>query len=240
MAKKYIVLDTETTGLEVIQGHRVIEIGAVLLNDRKKSEDHFHTFLNPSRSIDEEASKVHGIVNSDLEGMPSFDEIAEAFIEFIEGSTLVIHNAPFDLGFLNAELQIASTSYPRIEDICEVEDSLVIARNKYPGQRNSLDALAQRFDVTGYDRTFHGALLDANILADVFMQLTGGQSKFEFMTNGNSYSDNKSNSLDFDKNLIKDLVKVKTLTKDELDQEESKLSAIEKKHNKKPIWRKFQ
>ena len=144
------------------------------------------------------------------------------------------------LNYLNNELQIASTSYPRIEDICEVEDSLVIARDKYPGQRNSLDALAQRFDVTGYDRTFHGALLDANILADVFMQLTGGQSKFEFMTNGNSYSDNKSNSLDFDKNLIKDLVKVKTLTKDELDQEESKLSAIEKKHNKKPIWRKFQ
>ena len=240
MAKKYIVLDTETTGLEVIQGHRVIEIGAVLLNDRKKSEDHFQTLLNPSRSIDEEASKVHGIVNSDLEGMPSFDEIAEAFIEFIEVSTLVIHNAPFDLGFLNNELQIASTSYPRIEDICEVEDSLVIARDKYPGQRNSLDALAQRFDVTGYDRTFHGALLDANILADVLMQLTGGQRKFEFMTNGNSYSDNKSNSLDCDKNLIKELVKVKTLTKDELDQEESKLSAIEKKHNKKPIWRKFQ
>ena len=101
MAKKYIVLDTETTGLEVKQGHRVIEIGAVLLNDRKKSEEHFHSYLNPSRLIDEEASKVHGITNSDLEDKPFFDEIAEEFINFIEGSTLVIHNAPFDLGFLN-------------------------------------------------------------------------------------------------------------------------------------------
>ena len=199
MAKKYIVLDTETTGLEVKQGHRVIEIGAVLLNDRKKSEDHFHSYLNPSRSIDEEASKVHGIVNSDLEGMPSFDEIAEAFIEFIEGSTLVIHNAPFDLGFLNNELQIASTSYPKIEDICEVEDSLVIARDKYPGQKNSLDALANRFEVSGYDRTFHGALLDANILADVFMQLTGGQSKFEFVSsNTTSNTDRNTSNLGVD------------------------------------------
>ena len=161
MAKKYIVLDTETTGLEVKQGHRVIEIGAVLLNDRKKSEEHFHSYLNPARLIDEEASKVHGITNSDLEDKPYFDEIAEEFINFIEGSTLVIHNAPFDLGFLNNELQLASTSYPSIEEICDVEDSLIIARDKFPGQRNSLDALASRYDVSGYDRTFHGALLDA-------------------------------------------------------------------------------
>ena len=105
MAKKYIILDTETTGLEVKQGHRVIEIGAVLLNDRKKSEEHFHTYLNPSRLIDEEASKVHGITNSDLEDKPAFDEIAEEFIQFIEGSTLVIHNAPFDVGFINHEFQ---------------------------------------------------------------------------------------------------------------------------------------
>ena len=105
MAKKYIILDTETTGLEVKQGHRIIEIGAVLLNDRKKSEEYFHTYLNPSRLIDEEATKVHGIINSDLEDKPAFNEIAEEFIQFIEGSTLVIHNAPFDLGFLNGELK---------------------------------------------------------------------------------------------------------------------------------------
>ena len=154
MAKKYIVLDTETTGLEVKQGHRVIEIGAVLLNDRKKSEEHFHSYLNPSRLIDEEASKVHGITNSDLEDKPFFDEIAEEFINFIEGSTLVIHNAPFDLGFLNNELKLASVDNPSLEQKCEVIDSLLLAREKYPGQRNSLDALSKRFDVTGYDRTF--------------------------------------------------------------------------------------
>ena len=171
MAKKFIILDTETTGLEVHQGHRVIEIGAVLLNDRKKSTDHFHTYLNPARLIDEEASKVHGITNEDLDDQPPFEEIAEEFLEFIEGSTLVIHNAAFDVGFLNNELQLASSKYPKLEDICEIEDSLSIARDKFPGQRNSLDALANRFEVSGYDRTFHGALLDANILADVYIYL---------------------------------------------------------------------
>ena len=172
MSKKYIVLDTETTGLEVKQGHRVIEIGAVLLNDRKKSDEYFHSYLNPSRLIDQEASEVHGIMNEDLEDKPAFDEIAEEFLNFIEGSTLVIHNAPFDLGFLNNELKLASTNYPQIEEICEVQDTLLIAREKFPGQRNSLDALASRFDISGYDRSFHGALLDANILADVYIHLT--------------------------------------------------------------------
>ena len=238
MAKKYIVLDTETTGLEVKAGHRVIEIGAVLLNDRKKSEHHFHTYLNPSRLIDEEASKVHGITNADLEDSPSFDEIAEEFIQFIEGSTLVIHNAPFDIGFLNNELKIASTKYPKIEDLCEVEDSLAIARDKYPGQRNSLDALAQRFDVKGYDRTFHGALLDANILSDVFIQLTGGQSKFEFITNGNTFKEDKINHNDFDENLFKGLKRINA-SKNEINSHESKLSDIEKKYQVKTMWRKI-
>ena len=239
MAKKYIVLDTETTGLEVKQGHRVIEIGAVLLNDRKKSEENFHSYLNPSRLIDEEASKVHGIMNVDLEDSPSFDEIADEFVEFIDGATLVIHNAPFDLGFLNNELQLASTSYPKIEDICEVEDSLLIARDKFPSQKNSLDALAKRFDISGYDRSFHGALLDANILADVFVQLTGGQSKFEFMTNGNTFVDDKSSSLEIDENLLKNLKKINA-SKDDLKSHETKLVEIEEKHKIKTMWRKYQ
>ena len=239
MAKKYIVLDTETTGLEVKQGHRVIEIGAVLLNDRKKSEENFHSYLNPSRLIDEEASKVHGIMNVDLEDSPSFDEIADEFVEFIDGATLVIHNAPFDLGFLNNELQLASTSYPKIEDICEVEDSLLIARDKFPSQKNSLDALAKRFDVSGYDRSFHGALLDANILADVFVQLTGGQSKFEFITNGNTFADDKSSSLEIDENLFKNLKKINA-SKDDLKSHETKLVEIEEKHKIKTMWRKYQ
>tara|TARA_Y100001935_G_scaffold89672_1_gene74375 strand:- start:217 stop:933 length:717 start_codon:yes stop_codon:yes gene_type:complete len=238
MSKKYIVLDTETTGLEVKQGHRVIEIGAVLLNDRKKSDIHFHSYLNPSRLIDEEASKVHGITNADLENKPSFDEIAEEFIEFIEGSTLVIHNAPFDVGFLNHELKLASTSFPMLEDICEIEDSLSLARDKYPGQRNSLDALAVRYDISGYDRTFHGALLDANILADVYMRLTGGQSKFEFNSNGVS---NAINAKKVKKNNIEefsDLVSI-TSSKSDLDAHEKRLLDIEKNNNIQTIWRKF-
>ena len=238
MAKKYIVLDTETTGLEVKQGHRVIEIGAVLLNDRKKSEEHFHTYLNPSRLIDEEASKVHGITNSDLEDKPFFDEIAEEFISFIEGSTLVIHNAPFDLGFLNNELKLASTSYPNLEEICEVEDSLTIARNKYPGQRNSLDALASRYNISGYDRTFHGALLDANILADVFMQLTGGQSKFEFISNVGSLSEKNNNSRNFVIDKIDNLPKINA-SKSDIKEHEKRISEIEKKYSTKTIWRKY-
>ena len=156
MSKRFIVLDTETTGLEVEQGHRIIEIGALLLEDRKKTDNHFHVYLNPERLIDEEAQKVHGISNKDLEDKPKFSEIADEFLEFIQNSTLVIHNAPFDLGFLNNELNLISSSYPRLEEICEVEDSLVIAREKYPGQRNSLDALTKRFDINNYDRTYHG------------------------------------------------------------------------------------
>ena len=238
MSKKYIVLDTETTGLEVKQGHRVIEIGAVLLNDRKKSDIHFHSYLNPSRLIDEEASKVHGITNADLENKPSFDEIAEEFIEFIEGSTLVIHNAPFDVGFLNHELKLASTSFPMLEDICEIEDSLSLARDKYPGQRNSLDALAVRYDISGYDRTFHGALLDANILADVYMRLTGGQSKFEFDSNGVSNATNAEKVKQNNIEEFSDLVSI-TSSKSDLDAHEKRLLDIEQNNNIQTIWRKF-
>ena len=196
MIKKLIVLDTETTGLEVDQGHRIVEVGAVALADRKRTDLHFHSYLNPQRSIDEEAEKVHGLSMERLSTEPEFSEIAESFLEFVEGSILVIHNAAFDLGFLNAELKRASSQYPALEEICDVEDTLLLARNKFPGQRNSLDALANRFEVTGYDRSFHGALLDANILADVYIHLTGGQSKFEFMTsNANLNSESQSNDL---------------------------------------------
>ena len=236
MAKKYIILDTETTGLEVKQGHRIIEIGAVLLNDRRKSEVHFHTYLNPSRLIDEEASKVHGIMNEDLMDKPFFEQIAEEFLEFIDGSTLVIHNAAFDVGFLNNELKLASSKYPMLEEVCEIEDSLALAKDKFPGQRNSLDALANRFDISGYDRTFHGALLDANILADVYMSLTGGQSKFEFDSNNTM-----SNSTISSKNEISgkdiDLISIEASTND-LKEHELRLADIEERNAVKTIWRK--
>tara|TARA_B100000963_G_C22635563_1_gene677400 strand:- start:4863 stop:5579 length:717 start_codon:yes stop_codon:yes gene_type:complete len=238
MGKKYIILDTETTGLEVKDGHRVIEIGAVVLNDRKKTDSHFHTYLNPSRLIDEEATKVHGITNADLEDQPFFEDVAEEFIEFVDGSTLVIHNAPFDLGFLNHELTLASSKYPKLEEICEVEDSLQIARDKFPGQRNSLDALATRFNVSNYDRTFHGALLDANILADVFKELTGGQGKFEFSENGKVAFEKNTNSLNssFEKNIK--LKKIKTSETD-LKAHINRITEIEEQNSVKTIWRKF-
>jgi len=237
MAKKYIILDTETTGLEVQQGHRIIEIGAVLLNDRKKSEEHFHSYLNPSRLIDEEASKVHGIMNEDLIDKPFFEEIAEEFLEFIDGSTLVIHNAAFDVGFLNNELKLASSKYPTLEEICEIEDSLAIAKDKFPGQRNSLDALATRFDISGYDRTFHGALLDANILADVYMSLTGGQSKFEFDSESTESDITSSSSKEILRKDI-ELISIKA-SQNDLDEHESRLADIEQRNSVQTIWRKL-
>ena len=166
----------------------------------------------------------------------SFDEIAEEFIQFVEGSTLVIHNAPFDLGFLNTELNMASSAYPKLEDICDVEDSLLIARDKYPGQRNSLDALANRFDISSYDRTFHGALLDANILADVYMLLTGGQSKFEFDTSNLSNDEKTSTKNNISREGI-ELISINA-NKNDLEEHESRLADIEKRNSVETIWRK--
>ena len=235
MIKKLIVLDTETTGLEVDQGHRIIEIGAVLLEDRKKTDQHFHTYLNPQRAIDEEAQKVHGISNEKVKNEPEFSEIAESFLEFVQGSVLIIHNAPFDLGFLNSELKRASSEYPLLEEICEIEDSLLLARSKFPGQRNSLDALSNRFEVGGYDRSFHGALLDANILADVFIHLTGGQSKFEFLsTQGNDSSKFSSakNSINFDELPIAKI----SLSSNDMAAHESRLKQIESDNELTAVW----
>jgi len=176
-------------------------------------------------------------MNEDLIDKPSFEDVAEEFLEFVDGSTLVIHNAAFDVGFLNNELKLASSKYPLLEDICEIEDSLAIAKDKFPGQRNSLDALANRFDISGYDRTFHGALLDANILADVYMSLTGGQSKFEFDSNNTM-----SNSTISLKNEIsgKDigLISIEASTND-LKEHELRLADIEERNAVKTIWRKL-
>jgi DNA polymerase-3 subunit epsilon len=230
MIKKLIVLDTETTGLEVEQGHRIVEVGAVALADRKRTDLHFHSYLNPQRAIDEEAEKVHGLSLERLTNEPKFAEIAESFLEFVEGSILVIHNAPFDLGFLNAELKRVSSTYPTLEEICDVEDTLQIARNKFPGQRNSLDALANRFEISGYDRSFHGALLDANILADVYMHLTGGQSKFEFMTsniNSSSESELSDCSVDLKKFPIPKIM----VSKEDMLANDQRIEAINSKRD---------
>jgi DNA polymerase-3 subunit epsilon len=191
---------------------------------------HFHSYLNPQRAIDEEAEKVHGLSLERLTNEPEFAEIAESFLEFVEGSILVIHNAAFDLGFLNAELKRASSKYPALEEICDVEDTLLMARNKFPGQRNSLDALANRFEIGGYDRSFHGALLDANILADVYIHLTGGQSKFEFMSsdiNSNSESEISDSSIDLKKYPIPQIV----VSKEDMLANDQRISSINAKRD---------
>jgi DNA polymerase-3 subunit epsilon len=176
---RQIVLDTETTGLEPGEGHRIIEIGAIELVNRRPTGVHFHEYLNPEREIDAGAAKVHGMRLADLAGKPRFGEVAERLLAFLEGAELVIHNAPFDLAFLDAELTRwarAGGQLTTIRSRCRVLDTLALAREMHPGQRNGLDALCKRYTIDNSHRTLHGALLDARILADVYLAMTGGQS----------------------------------------------------------------
>ncbi len=172
---RQVVLDTETTGLEVALDHRIIEVGCVEIVSRKLTGRHFHRYINPQREIDAGAMEIHGISNEDLADKPLFSQIADEFLEFIKGAELVIHNAPFDVGFLNAELDKLSGQYQPIANYCSIIDTLPMARQMHPGQRNSLDALCKRYGVDNSQRTLHGALLDAEILADVYLLMTGGQ-----------------------------------------------------------------
>ena len=172
---RQIVLDTETTGLNPKEGHRVIEIGCVELIKRRLTGKHFHIYLNPEREIDAGAIEVHGITNESLLDKPHFNDIAEEFIDFIRGAELIIHNAPFDVGFLNHEFKLAPQRLETIESYSHVFDTLTFARKKHPGQRNSLDALCKRYGIDNSHRDLHGALLDAEILADVYLLMTGGQ-----------------------------------------------------------------
>jgi DNA polymerase III subunit epsilon len=176
---RQIVLDTETTGLEVSQGHRIIEIGCVEMVDRKLTGNHFHQYINPQRDIDQGAIEVHGITMDFLADKPLFEAVAAGFVEFVQGAELIIHNAPFDLGFLNAELRQLTEPPRDIEEWCAVIDTLVMARGKHPGQRNNLNALCQRYEVDNSQRDLHGALLDAEILADVYLAMTGGQTALQ-------------------------------------------------------------
>ena len=176
---RQIVLDTETTGLDPQLGHRVIEIGCVELDNRKLTGEHFHRYLNPERDIDEAAIEVHGLTRDFLADKPRFSQVAEEFLKFINGAELIIHNAPFDVGFLNSELARLDTDAGPLEQYCSVVDSLALARQKHPGQRNSLDALCKRYGVDNSQRDLHGALLDAEILADVYLAMTGGQTRLQ-------------------------------------------------------------
>ncbi len=175
MTTRYLVLDTETTGLEPRQGHKIIEIGCVELIERDLTGNNYQQFLNPERAIDEGALEVHGISLSTLEDKPTFAQVADDFLAYIRDATLVIHNAAFDVGFLNHELGLLERGLGSIADYCEVIDTLLMARELHPGQRNSLDALCQRYFISNEHRTLHGALLDSEILAEVYLAMTGGQ-----------------------------------------------------------------
>ena len=173
---RQIILDTETTGLDPLQGHRIIEIGCVELEDRKLTGNRYQCYLNPEREVDIAAMEVHGITNEFLADKPVFAQEEAEFIKFVRGAELLIHNAPFDIGFLNNELRLSNAGNMQMEDLCGVLDTLVLARAKHPGQRNSLDALCKRYHVDNTQRVLHGALLDAEILADVYLMMTSGQS----------------------------------------------------------------
>ena len=173
---KQIMLDTETTGLETQEGHRIIEIGALVVVSREITDETFHEYLNPDRMVDQEALEVHGISNQFLQDKPRFADVADAFLQFVEGAEVIIHNAAFDVGFINHELQLCGINH-RLEDYCTITDSLEYARKKHPGARNSLDALCKRYSISNEHRTLHGALLDSQILAQVYLAMTGGQTQ---------------------------------------------------------------
>lgn len=177
---RQIILDTETTGLEPKQGHRIIEIGCVEMIDRKLTGNHYHQYINPQREVDIGAIEVHGISNEFLADKPLFIDIVDEFLRYIEGAELVIHNASFDVGFINHELLLAeretSITYHRVADICTVIDTLSLARVRHPGQKNNLDALCRRYGIDNSHRELHGALLDAEILSEVYLLMTGGQT----------------------------------------------------------------
>ncbi len=173
---RQIVLDTETTGLSTAQGHRIIEIGCVELVNRRLTGREYHRFVNPERDIDEGAERVHGISLADLENEPRFHEIADELLEFLRGAELVIHNAEFDVGFLDHELKLMKHPQPAVTDHASVLDTLTLARELHPGQRNSLDALCKRYEVDASKRDVHGALIDSELLARVYLAMTGGQT----------------------------------------------------------------
>jgi DNA polymerase-3 subunit epsilon len=175
--KRQVILDTETTGLDPQEGHRIIEIGCVELVGRKRTGRTFHEYVNPQRSIPTDSTAIHGIADEHVAQCPVFADLAAGFFEFVDGAELVIHNAPFDVGFLNFEL--GQAGFPRLEDHCQILDTLPEARHRHPGQKNDLDTLCQRYGVDNRSRDKHGALLDSELLADVYLAMTGGQESLE-------------------------------------------------------------
>ncbi|MBT6115494.1 MAG: DNA polymerase III subunit epsilon [Porticoccaceae bacterium] len=226
---RQIVLDTETTGLETSQDHRIIEIGCVELVGRKLTGRHYHQYVNPQRKVDVGAMEVHGITDQFLEDKPLFETVAREFLEFVDGADLVIHNAPFDVGFINHEIAKLNGAYQAIESGCRIIDTLALARQKHPGQKNNLDALCKRYGVDNSQRDLHGALLDAEILADVYLLMTGGQVNLNI--SGQQASDGgQDNSRSGIRRLAQDRqpLRVVTASQEEIERHQQKLEAINK------------
>lgn len=223
---RQVVLDTETTGLNPQEGHRIIEIGCVELVNRRLTGRHFHVYINPQRVIDSGAIEVHGITNEFLNDKPLFTDIADDFIQFIKESELIIHNAPFDVGFINHEFALLDKTLGTVNQYSEVFDTLSFARKKHPGQRNSLDALCKRYGIDNSHRELHGALLDAEILAEVYLLMTGGQSSLL-----EEATDSRQEQTDLQvKRVLADRKPLAIIycNEDELQQHQARLAAIEK------------
>lgn len=233
---RQIVLDTETTGLDPLQEHRIIEIGCVEMHNRRPTGKTFHYYLNPDREIEDGAYEVHGISNELLADKPRFSDIAMEFLDFIRDSELIIHNAPFDVGFLNAEFALLGPEWGRVEDCCEIVDTLMLARDRHPGQKNSLDALCQRYEVDNSQRDLHGALLDARILVDVYLAMTGGQTALSLDEHTDSFTLRAPAVREVDP----DRPRLPVIQPDEkeLAAHEDRLDAIEAASGKTCVWRR--
>jgi DNA polymerase-3 subunit epsilon len=236
---RQIVLDTETTGMNQIgahyEGHKVIEIGAVEVINRRLTGNNFHIYLKPDRLIDPEAFGVHGIADEFLLDKPEFSDIADDFIEYIRGAELVIHNASFDIGFLDYEFSKLNRGIPKTNTFCKVTDSLALARKMFPGKRNSLDALCSRYDIDNSKRTLHGALLDSQILADVYLLMTGGQTLMSFSMEGEGQQQGEVGGI---QRVVRQASRLKVVlaSDEELVSHESRLDLVQKKGGS-CLWR---
>ncbi|HEU4779080.1 MAG TPA: DNA polymerase III subunit epsilon [Steroidobacteraceae bacterium] len=234
---RQIVLDVETTGLEAAAGHRIIEIGCVEILNRRPTGQKFHRYLNPERDIDAGALAVHGIDSARLQQAPKFAEVADELLAFISGAELIIHNAPFDVGFLNAEFARLTGDVRIVANLCKVLDTLALARSLHPGQRNSLDALCKRYSVDNTKRELHGALLDAGILVDVYLAMTGGQSALALDMSGGRGQDARTIGVMAPARAPGVALTVISADTEELRQHEAMLDLIHKSSGGKTVWR---
>lgn len=236
---RIIVLDTETTGMNMIgvhyEGHRIIEIGAVEVVNRRLTGNNFHMYLKPDRLVDPEAFGVHGIADEFLLDKPTFRDIADDFLAYIDGAELVIHNASFDIGFMDYEFSMLGRDIPKTDTFCKVTDSLAMARKMFPGKRNSLDALCSRYEIDNTRRTLHGALLDAEILAEVYLTMTGGQTSLTFSMEGDREEQGNGDTV-YRITRPASGLRVIAATDDEIEAHESRLDLVMKKGGS-CLWR---